>query len=134
MFCLTVCLRNFQKLEKGYVLFSILLPSLHSWIPFIHNSYGVAGAWCWIRDWKDDCATQKYIEGIIEQFVLWYGPLFVSLTLSIVAVSIILIVLAQRAYVLKNPENEHLILNHERNQNKKAIKELLPLLVYQVIQ
>ena len=130
LFCLAVCLKNFQKLEAGYVLFSILFPLLYTWIPFIHNSYGVAGAWCWIRDWKDDCATQKYLEGIVEQFVLWYGPVFISITLSVVAVSIILIVLAQRAYANKNPENKCL---YERNQNKKAIKELLPLLAYPVI-
>ena len=133
LFCLAVCLKNFQKLEIGYVLFSILLPLLYTWIPFIHNSYGVSGAWCWIRDWKDDCATQKYHEGIIEQYVLWYGPLFISLALSFVAVFIILIVLAQRAYAHKNQESECLIENHERNQNKKAIKELLPLLAYPVI-
>ena len=133
LFCLAVCLQNFQKLEIGYVLFSILFPLLFSWIPFIHNSYGMVGAWCWIRSWKDDCATQKYLEGIIEQFVLWYGPLFISLTLSVVAVFIILIVLAQRAYAHKNQESECLIENHERNQNKKAIKELLPLLAYPVI-
>ena len=133
LFCLAVCLKNFKKLEIGYVLFSILFPLLYTWIPFIHNSYGVAPAWCWIKDWKDDCATQKYLEGIIEQFVLWYGPLFVSLTLSVVAVFIILIVLAQRAYANKKSESECLIENHERNQNKKAIKELLPLLAYPVI-
>ena len=133
LFCLAVCLKNFRRLEIGYVLFSILFPLLYTWIPFIHNSFGVAPAWCWIRDWKDDCATQKYLEGIIEQFVLWYGPLFVSLTLSVVAVFTILIVLAQRAYTNKNPELECLIENHERNQNKKAMKELLPLLAYPVI-
>ena len=133
LFCLAVCLKNFRKLEIGYVLFSILFPLLYSWIPFIHNSYGVSGVWCWIRDWKDDCATQKYLEGIIEQFALWYGPLFISLTLSVVAVFIILIVLARRVYAQKNQESECLIENHERNQNKKALKELLPLLAYPVI-
>ena len=104
-----------------------MFPLLYSWIPFIHSSYGVAGAWCRIRSWKDDCATQTYLEGIIEQFVLWYEPLFISLTVSVIAVFIILIVLAQRAYAHKNLENERLIENHERNQNKKAIKELLSL-------
>ena len=102
-------------------------------IPFIHNSYDVAGAWCWIRGWKDDCATQKYLEGTIEQFVLWYGPLYVSLTITVVAVFIIIIVLVQRARAHKNLENECLIENHEHDQNKKAIKELLPLLAYPVI-
>ena len=134
LFCLAVCLKNFRRLEKGYVLFSTLFPLLYSWIPFTHNnSFDVAPACCWIKDWKEDCATQKYFEGVIEQFVLWYGPLFISLTITVVAVFIILIVLAQRAYAHKNQESECLIENHERNQNKKAIKELLPLLAYPVI-
>ena len=133
LFSLVVCFKNFKKLEIGYVLFSVLFPLLYTWIPFIHNSYGVAGAWCWIRDWKDDCATQKYLEGIIEQFVLWYGPLFISLTLSVVAVFIILIVLARRAFAHDNSEREYLVENQERYQIKKAIKELLPLLAYPVI-
>ena len=59
--------------------------------------------------------------------------LFISLTLSVLAVFIILIVLAQRAYTHKNSENKCLIENHERNQNRKAMKELLPLLAYPVI-
>ena len=133
LFCLAVCLKNFQKLEIGYVLFSILFPLLYTWIPFIHNSYGVAGAWCWIRDWKDDCANENYLEGISEQFALWYGPVFISLTVSVVAVFIIVVVLAQRMCAHRNPEHECLIENHECNQNKKAIKELLPLLAYPVI-
>ena len=64
---------------------------------------------------------------------MWYGPLFISLTLSVVAVFTILIVLAQRVYAQKNQESECLIENHKRNQNKNAIKELLPLLAYPVI-
>ena len=133
LFCLAVCLKNFQKLEIVYVLFSILFPLLFSWIPFIHNSYGVAGAWCWIRDWKDDCATQKYIEGIIEQFVLWFVPLFFFLTISVVAAFIMLVIFAKRSYAHRNQENEFLLENHDRNRNKKAMKELLPLLAYPVI-
>ena len=46
LFCLAVCLKNFRRLEISYVLFSILFPLLLSWIPFIHNSYGMVGAWC----------------------------------------------------------------------------------------
>ena len=134
LFCLAVCLRNFQNLEVAYILFSTLFPLLFSWIPFIHNSYGVAGAWCWIRDWKDNCAAQNYLEGIIEQFVLWYGPLFVSLTVSVLAVFVIVIVLIWRAYVHKiSIENEPLLERQGHYKNKKALKQLLPLLAYPVV-
>ena len=33
LFCLAICLKNFIKLEIGYVLFSILFPLLCTWIP-----------------------------------------------------------------------------------------------------
>ena len=79
-FALAVFTRDLKKLEPLYILFSILLPVLFTWVPFINDSYGISGAWCWIRVWKDECATQKYVEGIIFQFALWYGPLFFYLT------------------------------------------------------
>ena len=54
IFCLAVCLKNLEKQEKVYVLVSVLLPLLQFWIPFVNDSYGLVGAWCWIRNWKDD--------------------------------------------------------------------------------
>ena len=96
---------------------------------FIHNSYDIAGAWCRIRNWKDICATRHYIEGITEQFVLWYSPLFFFLTITIIGV---FIMVAWRACKknTSNLENEALLMNQQRSQHKKALKELLPLLAY----
>ena len=132
LFCLAVFLKNMKNLEIWYVLFSTLFPLLVSWIPFIHNSYGVAGAWCWIRDWTGDCATHHYLEGIIEQFTLWYGPLFVSLTISIIATIIIVIVLLWRVCNAQ-PIKEPLLETDLKPKHKEALKELLPLLVYPAI-
>ena len=129
LFYLAVFLKNLEKMELFYVLFSTLFPLLFSWIPFIHNNYGVAGAWCWIRDWKDDCATQNYLEGIIEQFTLWYGPLFVCLTISIIATIIIVLVLLWRVCKAKSDVNQPLL----KSKYKKALHELLPLLAYPAI-
>ena len=134
-FGLAVCLKDFRKFELAYVLFSIICPLLFTWIPFIHNSYDIAGAWCWIRNWKDNCATRHYIEGITEQFVLWYGPLFFFLTITVIGVFIMVAVLAWRACKknTSNSENEALLMNQQRSQHKKALKELLPLLAYPVL-
>ena len=133
LFCLTVCLKNFVKLEVIYILLSVLFPLLHVWIPFIHNSYGIANAWCWIRNWNDNCPTRKYKEGIIEQFALWYGPLFVSLTVCLFMVIGILFVLTCRACRHHEIETEPLMINQEQNRNKTALKQLLPLLAYPII-
>ena len=132
LFCLAVFLKNYKKLELFYVLFSILFPLLFSWIPLIHNSYGVAGGWCWIRDWKDDCATQHYIVGIIEQYTLWYGPLFVCLTISIIATIIMLLVLLWRV-CRQQSINQPLLGTYLKNKHKETLKEVFPFLVYPAI-
>ena len=133
LFCLAVCLKNFVKLEVIYILLSVLFPLLHVWIPFIHNSYGIANAWCWIRNWNDNCPNRKYKEGIIEQFVLWYGPLFVSLTVCLFMVIGILFVLTCRACRHHETEAEPLMINQEQNRNKTVLKQLLPLLAYPIV-
>ena len=133
LFCLAVCLKNFVKLEVIYILLSVLFPLLHVWIPFIHNSYGIANAWCWIRNWNENCPNSKYKEGIIEQFVLWYGPLFVSLTVCLFMVFATLFVLTCRVCRYHEAEAEPLMISQEQNRNKTALKQLLPLLAYPIV-
>ena len=133
-FCLTVCLRNFENFEAAYILISVLLPLLFTWIPFIDDLYGLAGAWCWIKVWKDNCASHHSLEGTIEQFTLWYGPLFVSLTVVLVGFLIIPVSLAWRKSQRKtNSENERLLMKEKDLEIKEAIKRLLPLLAYPAI-
>ena len=134
IFCMVVCFKNFEKLEILYILLSVLFPLVTAWIPFITHSYGVSNAWCWIRDWNENCPSERYKEGIIEQFTLWYGPLFVSLTVCVFVIGIIISVLAWRACNrYKSQENEPLIISQEQNKNKKALKQVLPLLAYPII-
>ena len=130
-FCLTVCLRNFENFEATYILISIMLPLLFTWIPFIDDLYGLAGAWCWIKVWKDNCPSNHSLKGTIEQFTLWYGPLFVSLTVVLVGFLIIPISLAWRTHRQKN-ENEYL-LKEKHIEIKQAVNRLLPLLAYPVV-
>ena len=130
LFCLAVCLKNCIKLELVYFLISVAFPVLPACIPFSHNLYGIAGAWCWIQIHDSYCPDEKYTEGVIEQFTLWYGPLFVSLTVCLLAVIVIAVVLCRRAYLSHKKESKPLI---KENPNKTALKELLPLLAYPII-
>ena len=132
-FALAVFTRDLKKLEPLYILFSILLPVLFTWVPFINDSYGISGAWCWIRVWKDECATQKYIEGIIFQFALWYGPLFFCLTVTVGMAITILIILGVRACKKRNQPQHLQQENGNQQQNQKALKELSPLMAYPII-
>ena len=131
LFAFTVCYKDLKKLELVYVSTAIVCPLILACIPFINSVYGVAGIWCWIRNWKDDCATKKLKEGVIEQFVLMYGPLYTTMTLETVATIIIVTVLIWRAY--RHNQSEYTELISRRRQRKQVLKELLPLLAYPVV-
>ena len=140
IFCLAVFFRNLKKFEVGYIVLSCGLPLLVACIPFISDLYGMAGAWCWIKTWKHNCATNHYFQGILEQFLLWYGPLVLSLSFSVIGVLIVMLVLVCRLYNCQQSslEKEHLLEREsleaeERKSIKKALRDLLPLLVYPII-
>ena len=133
-----VFMKTLVRLEQVYVLTSLLFPILFVWIPFTNNTYGEAGAWCWIKDWKNNCAEKKFTDGIIEQFALWYVPVFITLTISIAVVIVILVIIARREYSRSKINSETISLlqsNHDNTaqHNKRALKQMLPLLAYPVI-
>ena len=97
LFIYVVFFKDLKRLEWLYISSSVLLPILFVWIPFIHDSYGVSGAWCFIRSWDDDCATRKYTKGIAEQFALYYGPATVAMVVSVTEIAVILVVVVKRA-------------------------------------
>ncbi len=94
--CITVNLtllvlfhRNTERLEKVYVIFIFVLPLTFSWIPFINEAYGKAGAWCWIRSEDDNCNSFTY--GAILQLILWYIPLYILFIILTIVYVIILV-------------------------------------------
>ena len=58
--------------EVVFVLVVFIFPALFDWIPFITNSYGSTGPWCWIHSIEENCAT--HIAGLAEQIALWTVP------------------------------------------------------------
>ena len=137
LFCFAVFFKNLQKLELVYIITSLFLPVIPPIIPLTTNSYGISGAWCWIREWNDNCATRKYITGIIEQFTIWWGPLFATMIINSAEIIIMLIVLAYRACSYGQSKEERHMLNtdvqNKMNVKKEALKKLLPLMAYPLI-
>ena len=132
LFSYVVFFKNLKRLEWLYISSSVLVPLLIACIPFITKSYGFVGAWCFIRNWNDDCASEKYTEGIIEQFVLFYGPAILMVSLCVVAIVTMLSVLLYRHYSSFVYDDQSAPLLN-RDQRKKIIKQLLPLLAYPII-
>lgn len=78
-----------DHLEALYLFFIFVFPFLLNWIPFIDSAYGDSGAWCWIRSQDSSCST--FLFGQILQFVLWYIPFYIILTVLLFLYVIILV-------------------------------------------
>ena len=130
LFMLTVCSCSSSRKcqEIVYVSVSVLLPLPFACVPVITNSYGLAGAWCWIRATDDGCNT--LVAGVAEQFALTFVPLLVITALDIPAIMIIVCILCKRAWSY-NREHRNPLL--PKQNHRAALKEVLPLIAYPII-
>ena len=107
------------KHEVSGLVLTVGIPLIIDWLPFIHNMYGLAGPWCWIRSTNNNCNLDKY--GVTYQFTLFYGPLIVLIlfgSLSLLAI----IVLCIRSW--RHPQ---------QTAYKQAFIVSLPFLVYSLL-
>ena len=126
IFCFAVFLKNLKKFEPLYVVTSLLVPAGIALVPLLTKTYGLAGSWCWIADWKNNCDANPLVEGATEQFALWYGPAMVLLGLSATAMITMVTVMACRICM-------HSTTTFARDNNWKALKQLLPLAIYPML-
>jgi len=120
---------NERKHEAVYVISSILIPLPVAFVPLITNTYGsLEGAWCWIMSADSNCEPLR--TGIIEQFVLWYGPLVVLAVLDVLAITRIVYILCKRAWKYDRRHRDPSLpnLNH-----RAELKGVLPVITYPVI-
>ena len=110
-----------RKVELLYIFFPIVFPWLFVWIPFIHNTYGLAGAWCWIR--KQDEYCNPFKEGLIEQFALWYVPYFILTIINSISITVIAIILSKRTYDKKRQADKVFQWDGDGSTNYKAFQE-----------
>ena len=112
--------KNVARLEGLYIFLIFVFPFTFNWIPFINNSYGRVGAWCWIRhlNYDDNCTEYKF--GSILQDVLWIAPSSIFLIVMIPIYIIVVVFVARkkcsrRYQVIHDRESEALsiTLNEE---------------------
>lgn len=73
-----------EKYEIAYLLLIFIFPFTFNWIPFIHQEYGRAGAYCWIRHYNYDSGNCSDVEklGVAFQFALFWGPFMLVVFIS----------------------------------------------------
>ena len=121
LFAYSVCFKNLKKLEVTYVIMSLTIPLVVSSVPLVTGSYGPAGEWCWIANWRDNCFKMDYPIGYAEQLTLWFVPTSVLLLVSNGLVIAMVTVLCRRVY-----RGESLI--HKKQY--RALRHILPTAVY----
>ena len=107
------------RLEWFYIVLIVLFPLSFNWIPFIDNTYGRAGAWCWIRNqnYEENCTVHKF--GEILQLALWYIPVYVLLAVLLIAYLVIVFSVVRQKFSQSKKDNV---------ETKKLHKEVWPLL------
>ena len=123
LFYFVIFYKNLTKLEPLYIITSLLLPIVIPAIPLATGSYGPNGQWCWIQGRRFGCA---YLTGFVEQYVTWYGPLFLLLVLESSAMLIMLITVYYRSHKQGN------VSVFGSDQNQRIFKQLIPLVAYPI--
>ena len=110
--------RSTQPLEIAYIVMITLFPATLNWVPFLWDLYGPSGTWCWIKTntLNDSNECVKNEKGIILQFSLWYGPLFLVLVAILVTYIFIIGLLRRqrRRMNIYNPEEIGTVLRMRR--------------------
>ena len=114
------------KFEYVYIFAIFFSPIVWSWIPFLHNAFGTAGAWCDIRILNEDCT--EFLFGSILRFALWYVPVYTTLFVIVVCTVIVIIRLRRDA---RKFEGKFDPVAKERKE--QLTTEVKPLLWYPIV-
>ena len=114
-----------EKLIILYFVLIFLSPLLHSWIPFVHLSFGPAGAFCWIRSFDlNDCTLFEI--GFWLRLALYYIPLYILMAVLVILMTIALL-------FIKRKRKKTLGTKDEKRVLKMMEKEIRPLIYYPFI-
>ena len=77
--------------EVSFLIAAFVIPFFFGLIPFMTNSYGHFGPFCWIRDIETDCST--HVPGRVQQIILVIVPfgILALLTLGLLVMSLYLL-------------------------------------------
>ena len=122
--------RSTNRLELGYIFLIFVLPITYNWIPFLHESYGEAGAWCWITSVNHhdpNCTVLKF--GMYLQYALWYVPHYILLGILLVGYIVVVIVVIRKTQKWKGLYSTEI----ETEIQKEHLKEMvMPLIFYPI--
>ncbi len=123
--------KDTARLELVYVFFIFVFPLTFTWIPFVFNAYGRAGAWCWIIS-EDRLTCEPYYAGQVLQYVMWFGPLYFLLFLLLLIYAVLLLHQCYKRHKIKKEKGIQGTLSR-RPSNLVRQQDLKELMVYPVL-
>ena len=109
--------KNVSRLEGLFIVLIFFVPLTFNWIPFINNSFGRLGPWCWIRIHNyEDCSEHSF--GVIVQNVLWNVPAYIFNLVMIPTYFIVIVFVARQRYCRK-PKSVY-----EREEHRALVEHL----------
>ncbi len=118
---------NSKRQEIAGLVISLGVPLIFNWLPFLHNMYGLAGPWCWIRSTNGDCHSNIEI-GMVYQYTLFYAPQAVLILYGFVSFLVIVATILKRSLKQSREANRT-----QHSPYQQALKESLPLLLYPLL-
>lgn len=118
---------NKLHIEAVILVVIFVVPLTFNWVPFIKDTYGLSGPWCWIKSYNENC-TKKDAFGQTLSIALWYGPIYpILLILSLLYIIILISIWHQKYRYEGMYDPERLI------RRNLMLKEVRPLLWYPLI-
>ena len=134
--CITIelLLKVFLKLQTNrlwleiiFIIVIFVVPLLFNWIPFINNTFGKSGPWCWIRIQNENCTGEDSI-GVVLSLTLWYATVYPLLLILSFAYVTVLISIWYQKYRYEG------VFDPERQiRRNMMLSEVRPLLWYPLI-
>jgi len=125
--------KDTARFELVYVFFIFAFPLTFTWIPFVFNAYGRAGAWCWIIS-EDRETCEPSFAGQVLQFVLWFGPLYLLLGILLLVYVVLFIHQYRKRHKLrKEREIQGKQLQRHSSSTLMRPQDVKTLLVFPVI-
>ena len=111
---------NLVKHEIAGLLTVLILPAFTTWIPFIGNSYGLAGTNCWV---KTRC-NGRHVDAFVYLIFIEDTMYNVFLLISSVMVAAVIVLFCRGACKQGTLQVCH----------RTAVKAILPLLLYPIVE
>ena len=122
LFVLVVFSKQFNKRNHEIfgLAFAVLAPLTITWLPFIHNMYGISGPFCSIKVTRRPCTSDVTL-GMSYLMSIYYMPFLLVVALNFLAMATIAASLCKRWLVGRT-----VLQNHY----KSALRDALPFLLY----